>query len=413
MTESTAETVAPISEMWAKRDQFAAVLPKSVDVEAFLGTAAAALYADEKKPGQNTPTLMEAATKFPVSLIVTLLKCAALGHMPGTDEYYLHVRKGKVAGTEGYRGVVERMYRSGAVRKVIVREVCAKDKFRYIEGVDDKPIHSSGGDGGTGADFFGANGTRDRGPMVGVYAYAELATGATSRIVLLNRDDVMAARDASDAGDSEYSPWNRLDAGPDHPELRGRSMWLKTGAKRLEPWVPTSAEYRRQQLHATAAAGALPAGRRAELDAAPARPEHVPAKAIAAAHDDGWVDKAIERAAALKSEHAGSKLWAEAVEKVNVGELSRDDYDKIKELIGAQIEYLRQQAFDKAMSALSENESWRAKIEELTSGDDADTALRELDEMADKQRAGRIRHAITTLAILRRWNTTDTDREAA
>lgn len=129
--------------------------------------------------------------------------------------------------------------------------------------------------------------------------------------------------------------------------------------------------------------------------------------------DLAWRDQAIERAAVLKSEHAGSKLWAEAVEKVNAGELSRDDYDKIKELIGAQVEALRQQAFDKAVSALSENESWRAKLDELTSGDDADAALRELDEMADKQRAGRIRHAITTLAILRRWNTTDTDREAA
>jgi hypothetical protein len=129
--------------------------------------------------------------------------------------------------------------------------------------------------------------------------------------------------------------------------------------------------------------------------------------------DLAWRDQAIERAAVLKSEHAGSKLWAESVEKVNAGELSRDDYDKIKELIGAQVEALRQQAFDKAMSALSENESWRAKLDELTSGDDADAALRELDEMTDKQRAGRIRHAITTLAILRRWNTTDTDREAA
>jgi hypothetical protein len=129
--------------------------------------------------------------------------------------------------------------------------------------------------------------------------------------------------------------------------------------------------------------------------------------------DLAWRDQAIERAAALKSEHAGSKLWQEAVDKVNAGELSRDDYDTIKELIGAQVETIRQQAFDKAMSALSENESWRAKLDELTSGDDADAALRELDEMADKQRAGRIRHAITTLAILRRWNTADTDREAA
>jgi recombination protein RecT len=398
---NTAETAAPISEMWAKRDQFAAVLPKSVDVEAFLGTAAAALYADED--------LMKAAAKHPVSLIVTLLKCAALGHMPGTDEYYLHIRKGKVAGTEGYRGVVERMYRSGAVRKVIVREVCAKDKFRFIEGVDDRPIHSSGGEGDTGGDFFGANGTRDRGPMVGVYAYAELMTGAVSRVVLLGRDDVMAAREESDSKDSGYSPWNRLDAGPDHPEFTGRSMWLKTGAKRLEPWVPTSAEYRREQLRATAAAGTLPGPSRAALGAAHARPEHAstPARELPAGDDSRWLDQAIERAGALRSEHAAGKLWQEAVDKRNAGEISREDYEKVKGLVGAFVAGLRQKTFDSAMSVLAEDEPWRAKIEELTCGDDADAALAELEPMPDRKRAGRIRHAIITLAVLRRWNLSD------
>src|SRR5215468_10207212 len=198
------------------------------------------------------------------------------------------------------------MYRSGAVRKVIVREVCAKDRFRFIEGVDDRPYHITGdgsdGGEGTGAGFFGANGSRDRGPMVGVYAYAELPDGAVSRVVLMDRDDVMAARAASEAADSEFSPWNRLDAGPDHPELRGRSMWWKTGAKRLEPWVPTSPEYRRQLMRAAAAAELpgtepatplpgpairqLPAGNRVQYDAA-------------------WLDKAIEQAEHLRSEHAG------------------------------------------------------------------------------------------------------------
>ena len=405
---TTAETAAPISEMLAKRDQFAAVLPKSVDVDAFLGTAAAALYADED--------LMKAATKHPVSLIVTLLKCAALGHMPGTDEYYLHIRKGKVTGTEGYRGVVERMYRSGAVRKVIVREVCAKDKFRFIEGVDDRPIHSSGGSGDTGGDFFGADGSRDRGAMVGVYAYAELMTGAVSRVVLLGRDDVMAAREESDSKDSGYSPWNRLDAGPGHPELTGRSMWLKTGAKRLEPWVPTSAEYRREQLRATAAAGTLPDPSRAALSAAHARPEHAsatPTRELPAGDDTRWLDQALERAGALRSEHAAGKLWQEAVGKRDAGQISAEDYEKVKGLVGAFVAGLRQKAFDSAMSVLAEDDSWRAKIDELTCGDDADAALAELDQMPDRQRSGRIRHAITTLAILKRWDAADPGREAA
>lgn len=244
----------PITVMMASKKQFAAVLPKSVDVEAFLGTMAGALYVNKE--------LMRAAQTSPDSLFTALMRCAALGHMPGTDEYYLTPRKDKgtpkVLGIEGYRGVIERMYRSGAVAKVVVREVCAKDKFRYVEGVDAKPAHSFGGQGETGADFFGAQGTRDRGEMVGVYAYAELTNGAVSRVVLLSRDDVLAARDSGGyKPDDKFTPWNRLDGGKDHPEFTGRSMWWKTAARRLEPWVPTSAEYRREMLRASAAAADL------------------------------------------------------------------------------------------------------------------------------------------------------------
>ena len=101
--------------------------------------------------------------------------------------------------------------------------------------------------------------------MVVVYSYAIITTCAVSRVVILSRDDVMAARDASDSKDSDYSPWNRLDGGKDHPEFTGRSMWWKTAARRLEPWVPTSAEYRREQLRAAAAA--------AEQTAPPAMPQ--------------------------------------------------------------------------------------------------------------------------------------------
>ena len=243
-----------ISTMWERKTHFAAILPDHIDVKSFLGTAAAALYAK--------PDLMRVAQDNPDSLIIALMECASLGHRPGTDEFYLLWRKikGKAAvqGEEGYKGIIERMYRSGAVKKVNVREVCANDKFRYIEGIDDKPLHSTGGEGETGAAFFGANGSRNRGEMVGVYAYAELMTGAVSRVVLLSRADVMAARELSPSKDSAESAWNRLDGGQDHPEFKGRSMWWKTAARRLEPWVPTSAEYHREQLRA--AASAVPPG---------------------------------------------------------------------------------------------------------------------------------------------------------
>jgi hypothetical protein len=94
--------------------------------------------------------------------------------------------------------------------------------------------------------------------MVGAYAYADLLSGATSRVVLLSRDDWEAAREAGGwtAGD-KFNPWNRFDAGEDHPEFQGRSMVWKTAAKRLEPWVPTSAEYQRTQMRAASDAARL------------------------------------------------------------------------------------------------------------------------------------------------------------
>jgi recombination protein RecT len=246
VTETVSQAVekrenGPVSIMWSRRKHFDAVLPQHLDIEAFLGTAAGALYGDND--------LMEAAEASPESLITALMECASLGHRPGSDEYYLIPRKRKgrpeVQGIEGYRGIVERMYRSGAVASVVVREVCAKDKFEYVEGEHDRPQHT--------VDWFGGN----RGEMVGVYAYALLTTGAVSRVVILSRDDVMAARESSDSKNSQYSPWNRMDGGPNHPEFTGRAMWWKTAARRLEPWVPTSAEFRREQLRAAVEADNL------------------------------------------------------------------------------------------------------------------------------------------------------------
>lgn len=260
----------PITLMWDKKRHFEVVLPGSVDVTSFLGTAAGALY--------GNADLMRAAQANPDSLMIALMECASLGHRPGTDEYYLTPRKDhgrpKILGIEGYRGIVERMYRSGAVAKVVVREVCAKDYFEYTEGQMDRPVHHFGGTEKTGAGFFGKDGSRDRGDMVGVYAYAELTGGAVSRVVLLSRTDVHAARDAGGyKPDDKFSPWNRLDGGKDHPEFTGRSMWWKTAARRLEPWVPTSAEYRREQLRASAAAASTPVRQPAEMPAPAAPPE--------------------------------------------------------------------------------------------------------------------------------------------
>ncbi len=119
-TVATRPSIA-IDTMWARQKHITGILPAHVEVKSFIGTAMAALYADAK--------LMKAAEAHPESLVGALMECASLGHRPGTEEYYLTPRGGKILGIEGYRGIVERMYRSGGVSAVIVREVCAKDQF--------------------------------------------------------------------------------------------------------------------------------------------------------------------------------------------------------------------------------------------------------------------------------------------
>lgn len=224
----TTTDIAPVQMIKSQRAKFAAVLPEHIDAEQFIGLATGALYRDEK--------LRTAAMNEPGAFANALMRCAQLGHQPGTEEFYLTPRKVKgkmqIQGIEGYRGIIERMYRSGAVASVIVREVCANDTFEFVEGEMDRPRHV--------IDWFGG----DRGQMIGVYAYAILSTGAVSRVVILSKDDVMKARESSDGATSDYSPWVKHE----------RSMWWKTAARRLEPWVPTSAEYRREQLRAAAEA---------------------------------------------------------------------------------------------------------------------------------------------------------------
>lgn len=230
VSQAVAEVPKAVAVAQRNRERFDTVLPRHIEAKSFVGLAESALYRDDK--------LMQAANNNPQAFFAALMRCASLGHRPGTEEFYLTPRKVKgqlqIMGIEGYRGIVERMYRSGAVASVIVREVCENDVFQYVEGVDVKPRHE--------IDWFGDG----RGQMIGVYAYAVMTTGAVSRVVVLNKGDVMRAKAKSDGASSEYSPWNADDG--------GRSMWWKTAARRLEPWVPTSVEFFKERVRAAAEA---------------------------------------------------------------------------------------------------------------------------------------------------------------
>ncbi|MFI2426557.1 recombinase RecT [Streptomyces sp. NPDC018955] len=247
MTENTVSNAVAVRDngpggmVTQYQEEYAALLPSHVNADQWVRLAVGAIRGNQ---------MLEQAAKTDIGVFLRELKTAArLGLEPGTEQFYLTPRKSKahgykfiIQGIVGYQGIVELIYRAGAVSSVVVETVRANDTFRYVIGRDERPVHD--------VDWFGG----DRGDLVGVYAYAVMKDGATSKVVILNRQQVMDAKALSDSAKgkgADYSPWNTNE----------EAMWLKTAARRLAKWVPTSAEYMREQLRAQAeVASEVPGG---------------------------------------------------------------------------------------------------------------------------------------------------------
>lgn len=231
MTETVSNAIAtrdnsPGALVQHYSKDFADVLPSHVKPETWVRLAVGALRRD--------PKVAEAAANNTGAFMGALLTAARLGLEPGTEQFYLvpqSPRKGapkEIMGITGYQGLVELMYRAGAVASVIVEAVREHDKFSYVPGRDERPIHEIDWD----AD--------DRGKLKLVYAYAIMKGGATSKVVVLNRSRINEIKSKSASARSDYSPWSTSE----------EAMWLKSAARQLAKWVPTSAEYIREQLRA-------------------------------------------------------------------------------------------------------------------------------------------------------------------
>lgn len=203
---------------------FATMLPSHVNPEQWARIAIGALRRD--------PKLTQAAANDSGQFMAELAKAARLGLEPGTEQFYLTVRKEKgvpkVLGIAGYQGLIELMYRAGAVASVVAEAVYSDDAFDYVPGRDERPQHTIDWD------------AESRGGLRLVYAYAVMKDGATSKVVVLNKADITRIKRSSQGSDSAYSPWVTNEA----------AMWLKSAVRQLAKWVPTSAEYRKEQLRA-------------------------------------------------------------------------------------------------------------------------------------------------------------------
>lgn len=213
-------------------DDFAMVLPQHVRPETFVRLGQGLL--------RQRPELAEAAIASPSSLVATLFECARLGHDPGTDQYAITARKVKgvptIVGIEQYQGVVERMYRAGAVKSVHADVVRKNDRYVSPDPSQGRllPVHQF--------DPFASE--EDRGPLVGVYAFAQMDDSAWSRVIWMPKWEVEKHKKLANTMAFWEGPFEA-------------AMWIKTAVHALEVWVPTSAEYRREIARVNAAAAVI------------------------------------------------------------------------------------------------------------------------------------------------------------
>ncbi|MFF2612281.1 recombinase RecT [Kitasatospora sp. NPDC058046] len=203
-----------------RRADIEAALPSCVEPGVFLTAVRTAL------PGLSRCT--------PASLLQAVLTCARFGLLPDGQQAVIKAEGSTAVMVPMYRGYVELMYRSGRVRSVHVGLVYAGDEWSW-EPTAPAPLdftHKARPD----------LPRAQRGEAVLAYAFCWMENGARSQVVVLNREDAEANRDAyseafrrAEADGSKSSAWH----------THFGDMWKKTAIRRLEKTVPTSAELRK------------------------------------------------------------------------------------------------------------------------------------------------------------------------
>jgi len=288
MTETITNAVAkrdngPAAMVKQYQQDFRDVFPSHIKPDQWIRLAQGALKKGRKAKddrGKELPyTEVELAARAnPGVFLAALLDAARLGLEPGTEQYYLTPRKVKgkmeILGIVGYQGIIELMYRAGAISSVVAECVYERDLFEFAPGRDDIPRHEIDWD------------SDDRGRLRLVYAFARMKDGATSKVVVLNRQAIQKIKATSQGSDTPYSPWVTNEP----------AMWLKSSVRQLAKWVPTSAEYMREQLRAARDVAA----EQGSMSAPPVRddrPIDVSHMAVDAVLDAELVDPAEEQAA--------------------------------------------------------------------------------------------------------------------
>lgn len=228
MTQTVSQALAtqdnsPAGLIKQYRGDFATVLPSHINADQWIRITTGVLRRNQQ--------LATVAKRNPGSFLAAVLDAARLGLEVG-DTYHLVPFGNEIVGIADYTGLLELAYRSGAVSSIRVEVVHANDEFRYEPGAMDRPEHRP--------DWFG-----NRGEMLGAYAYAVLKDGVVSQVVVRSKHEIEEVRDKARGAGTKESPWRTW---PDR-------MWRKTVLRELMKFIPTSAEFIREQARALAEAG--------------------------------------------------------------------------------------------------------------------------------------------------------------
>lgn len=199
---------------------------------------------------QRTPALLECSH---MSIVGSVIQASQLGLEPDglLGRGYLIPRRNRRTKLmeanfqPGYLGLIELAQRSGKVSYVAAELVWAGDEFTVSYGLDRNIVHRPALD--DPARLAWDDGAKDLRGLRGAYAVVRYRDG-THDFEYMPKARLAAVRGFSQAGDSDFSPWNT--------QLGIEDMYRKCPIRRLLKRCPLSPEvFRAAQLDELATAG--------------------------------------------------------------------------------------------------------------------------------------------------------------
>jgi len=207
--------------MKEKKDLLSQALPAHIGAERLVAMFTIVI--------RSNPELMSCSQ---ASLIGALVQTAQLGLMPGNVNhcYYVPFNNKKKDGSYekqvqfilGYKGMVELVNRSREAAILSTEVVYQNDTFDYALGLNPMLNHIP---------------TQDaRGDIIGVYCIAKNLLANEKLFIYLPKIDIDKVRNASKAGQSDYSPWAKW----------YEEMAKKTAIKRICKLLPLSIDIQKR-----------------------------------------------------------------------------------------------------------------------------------------------------------------------